>query len=259
MALSIRRSSLTDQVTEAILELIEERNLREGDALPGTSELAEMLGVSVPVIREAAAGLAAVGMIKRQQGRESVVSTPDSTHMARLFSLRVLSSNVDDEGLQEFREIVEVGNARLAARNRDDADLVALDDALTHLRQVSDAEQLHAADVIFHAAVASSAKNDLCELTLEALEPVLWRLRRRVWTGWVLAGGDLQSIVEAHSTILEAIRTGDEDGAAQAMAAHLLQARRGLEEKLVADGPLPEDLLAFTKNPTRSSESAGAG
>lgn len=230
MTASIARNSLADQAAEAIIELIEARQLKDGDALPGTGELAESLQVSVPVIREAIAGLSAIGLVKRQQGRESTVSTPGMPHMSRLLKLRASGAEVDDEGLQEFREIVEVGNARLAAAQRRAADLEALEDAMQQLRSVSTAEELHAADVAFHAAVARSTHNDLCTLTLDSLEPLLWQLRRRVWSGWVHAGGGLEDIVEAHASVLEAIRTQDPAAAATAMADHLAQARRGLEE-----------------------------
>lgn len=226
---SLRRNSLAEQATEAIIDLIDDKRLRDGDPLPATAELADMLEVSVPVIREAIAGLAAIGLLKRQQGRESTVSIPDSSHLSRLLKLRASGADVDDERLQQFREIVEVGNANLAASHRSDDDLDALDDAMAQLRAVRTTEELHSADVAFHAAVARATANDLCELTLESLEPLLWRLRRRVWNGWVAAGGNLDSIVEAHSLILEAIRASDASGAAHAMSNHLAQARLGLE------------------------------
>lgn len=229
---SIRRTSLQEQVTEALIELIEERRLRAGDQLPGSAELAEMMNVSLPVIREAIAGLSAIGLLERHQGRETTVATPNATHLSRLFSLRVVGSEVDDERLQQFREIVEVGNARLAARNRTPAQLSALEEALNTLDSARSAEELHAADVAFHAAVAQAADNDLCELTLSSLEPLLWRLRRRVWSGWVNAGGESTSIIDAHRVILEAIRDGDEDAAAASMTQHLAQARTGLENAL---------------------------
>jgi GntR family transcriptional repressor for pyruvate dehydrogenase complex len=232
MPRSIKRTSLTEQVSEAIIELIKERNLRAGDQLPGSAELSEMLKVSVPVVREAIAGLAAIGLIERHQGREGTVATPNSSHLSRLFSLRVIGTAVDDEKLQQFREIVEVGNARLAARNRTPDQLAALDNALGVLASAQSAEDLHKADVAFHAAVSRAADNDLCELTLESLEPLLWRLRRRVWNGWVTAGGEFSSIIEAHRDILTAIRDGHEDAAATAMSRHLEQARVGLEESI---------------------------
>lgn len=245
MAMPLRRNSLAEQAAEAITEMIDSQALREGDPLPPTAELAEMLDVSVPVIREAIAGLSAIGLLKRQQGRESTVSVPGSSHMARLLTLRVAGTDIQDERLQQFREIVEVGNARLAAANRTRDDLAALDLAMEQLRSVTSAEELHAADVAFHAAVARATANDLCELTLEALEPVLWRLRRRVWSGWVGTGGSLTTIVEAHSTILEAIRTGDQASASLAMTQHLAQARTGLEAPVGDDHAAESDGVAL--------------
>ncbi|WP_432826009.1 FadR/GntR family transcriptional regulator [Dactylosporangium sp. CA-092794] len=232
MPSAIKRTSLQEQVTEGLIELIQERNLRAGDQLPGSAELAEMMSVSLPVVREAIAGLAAIGLLERHQGRETTVATPNASHLSRLFSLRVIGSEVDDEKLQQFREIVEVGNARLAARNRTPEELAALDEALATLNSARTAEELHMADVAFHAAVARAADNDLCELTLHSLEPLLRRLRRRVWNGWVNTGGEVTSIIDAHRTILTAIRDGDEDAAAAAMSSHLAQARVGLEEAL---------------------------
>ncbi len=227
--LSLKRNSLAEQASEAIVDYIGERRLRDGDTLPPTSELAEMLDVSVPVVREALAGLAAIGLLKRQQGRESTVSVPDSSHLARLLTLRVTGTEIGDERLQQFREIVEVGNARLAATHRGAHDLSALEDAMAQMRSVTSAEELHAADVAFHAAIARATANDLCELTLDALEPMLRRLRRRVWSGWVQAGGTLESILRAHAAILDAIEDGDEERAVATMTQHLAQARAGLE------------------------------
>jgi GntR family transcriptional repressor for pyruvate dehydrogenase complex len=262
MPRSIRRTSLGEQATDAIIELIGERNLHAGDQLPGSNDLAEMLGVSVPVVREAMAGLAAIGLLERHQGRESTVATPDSSHLSRLLSLRVVGSSVDDVQLQQFREIVEVGNARLAARNRSDEQLMALDAALDVLSSARTPEELHEGDVLFHAAVAQSANNDLCALTLESLEPLLWRLRRRVWHGWVNAGGDLTSIIDAHAAILKAIRAGDEDEAAAAMSRHLAQARAGLDESLRSGDIEPPSNAGFppAHNPVRlRSKSTATG
>jgi GntR family transcriptional repressor for pyruvate dehydrogenase complex len=240
MPRSIRRTSLQDQVTEAIIELINERNLRAGDQLPGTAEIAEMMNVSLPVVREAIAGLAAIGLLERHQGRETSVATPNDSHLTRLFSLRVIGSAIDDEELQEFREIVEVGNARLAARNRTDDHLTALDAALATLASAQSTDELHVADGAFHAAVARAAENDLCELTLKSLEPLIGRLRHRVWNAWLNAGGEFGTLIDAHEAILVAIRAGDEEAAAAAMSNHLAQARAGLEEALRA-APLDDE------------------
>jgi DNA-binding FadR family transcriptional regulator len=257
MPRSIKRTSLQDQVTEALIELIAERDLKAGDQLPGSSELADMMNVSLPVVREAIAGLAAIGLLERHQGREATVGTPNATHLSRLFSLRLVGSSVEDEKMQQFREIVEVGNARLAAQNRTTEQLTELDQALAVLSAAQNADALYAADVAFHAAVARAADNDLLELTLESLEPLLWRLRRRTWSGWVSAGGGLASIIDAHRVILEAIRNGDPDAAAVAMTDHLTQARTGLEESQRAGDPDVGPRAGFP--PAEAAEASAQG
>lgn len=55
-------------VYDLVLELIDERGLREGDKLPSTTELAELAGVSVISVRRALDELSHVGKIVRHQG-----------------------------------------------------------------------------------------------------------------------------------------------------------------------------------------------
>lgn len=228
---AIQRTSLTDQVGNAIIDLIQNRHLSHGDSLPPTGELASMLNVSVPVVREAIAGLAGIGLVRRQQGRESVVSTPDSSHLSRVLGFRISSAQVDDLAIQDFREIMEVGNARLAAVRRNDAHIAELEAAIAHQRNVKSDQEIHIADVAFHAAIAHAGGNDLSTMTLDALSPLLHRQRERVWSGWVAAGGVLESIIDAHAEIVKQIIAGDPAGAADAMSRHLEQARFGLSHE----------------------------
>jgi len=228
----IQRMTLAEQASDAIVELITGSDLEDGDALPSTAELAERFSVSVPVVREAIAGLAALGVLKRRQGKESVVSTPDADHLGRLLKFRIAHARVDDAAIQQYREVVEIGSARLAATNRDDEGIARLEEAHRAQQDAETDSDFHDGDVAFHAVVAHVSGNDLFELTLDAISPLLRRLRSTVWEGWVSAGGDRSAIIDAHAAVLECIRTGDADGAARAMEAHLQQARIGLE----ADG-----------------------
>ena len=50
---SIDTSSLVDKVEDSLVELLKERKLSVGDVIPKEIELAETLGVSRTVIREA--------------------------------------------------------------------------------------------------------------------------------------------------------------------------------------------------------------
>ena len=227
---TLERASLAELTTDALLNLIKEQQLRDGDPIPATGELADRLGVSRPVVREAVATLAGLGLVHRQQGRESVVTTPGSRQLERLIQLRFQIQNIPYEDIQEFREFVEVDSARLAARHATEPDLADLSSALEALRAASNDSELHDADVEFHRVVARAGGNDLMRLVIDAVSPLLRQLRTRVWAGWVASGGGLAEIIDAHAEILDAISRHDESAAAAAMTAHMAQARSGLND-----------------------------
>jgi len=60
---TIDTSSLVDKVEDSIVELLQERKLSVGDVIPKEVELAQALGVSRTVIREALARLRMRGLI----------------------------------------------------------------------------------------------------------------------------------------------------------------------------------------------------
>lgn len=229
MAKPIDRTSLAEQAAQILLEYIQDQGLRDGDPIPATAELAETLGVSRPVIREAIAALSGLGLISRSQGRESVVATPGSLQLETMLRHRFQVTGTDLVDVQEFREVVEVSSARLAAERATTEGLAELKAALENLRSVHTDEELHDADVAFHRQVAVIAKNDLLLLTIDSIAPLLRALRTKVWAGWVAAGGGTTEVVEAHADVYDAIAAGDADAAAHAMMVNLYQARTGLE------------------------------
>lgn len=224
----ISRQSLTHQTTDAVVDLIRDSHLREGDRLPSINDMAEQLGVSLTVAREAVAELAGQGLIIRKQGAGNVLALPGGSNIARIFSMRSVVKVLHPEHLQQFRFAVEVGAARLAAINAKSDDVAALGERLRELRVAASADQLNAADVAFHLCIAQISGNDLFEVSLEAINPLLRQLRDKTWAGWSSRGKALEDGVEQHSRIYEAIKNNDPIAAAQAMEDHLSQASESL-------------------------------
>ena len=81
----LRVKSLSGQAKEAILQYIEEMDLKTDNKLPREEALAEMLGVSRITIRQALNDLAAEGIIFRRQGRGTFVNV-DSLNIKVTFS-----------------------------------------------------------------------------------------------------------------------------------------------------------------------------
>jgi GntR family transcriptional repressor for pyruvate dehydrogenase complex len=228
MTTPLQRQSLVDLAVEELIRLIEDRGLKEDDALPATAELAEALEVSRTVVREAIAELAGQGLLQRRQGRETVVTLPNSGQLERLLRLRFAVGGANFESLQDFREVIEVGAARLAAERATKDDIMEMNDRLQKLRQASTSDTRHEADQDFHRAVAKAAHSDMVLLTIDGITPMLFQLRQRAWAGWTKSGKGATPIVEAHALILEKIASHDVVGSAMAMQNHLTQAREGL-------------------------------
>jgi GntR family transcriptional regulator, transcriptional repressor for pyruvate dehydrogenase complex len=110
---SVDTSSLVDKVEASLVELLQERKLKVGDVIPKEMELAEVLGVSRTVIREALTRLRLMGLIESKKKKGSVITSPD------LFGMMSKSMNphiLDQETLREIFEIrlvLEIGMADL--------------------------------------------------------------------------------------------------------------------------------------------------
>jgi len=225
----IQRVSLADMAVDELLRLIQDRRLTANDSLPPTAELAEELDVSRTVVREAIAELAGQGLLQRRQGRETVITLPDAGQLERLLRLRFAVNGADFASLQEYREVMEVGAARLAAARASDDDLAALRSRLDDLQAAQGGDELHLRDQAFHREIARISGNDMVLLTLDGITPLLFQLRQHAWAGWIKSGGRLQEIIDAHQVVFDAIAAHDPDRAAQAMHDHLTQAAQGLQ------------------------------
>lgn len=226
----VSRRTFTDQVSDAILDLIRDRGLEDGDMLPPTAELAERFGVSRPVIREALAELAGRGMIARRQGRESVVRLPGAEEIARLLDHQVKQTKISDVQLHELREALELRSARLAATRADEADLDELRRWLTALKDAErDIEASLEADVELHRAVVVASGNPAFALVADSVAPLLLSSRRHAWQSYRARGGAYDELIARHERIVEAVESGDPDAAEAAMGVDLDDARAHLE------------------------------
>lgn len=108
---TIDNSSLVDKVEANLVELLQQRKLKVGDAIPAELELAESLGVSRTVVREALLRLRMMGLIESKKKKGAVITSPD------LFGIMSKSMNphiLDQETLKEIFEIrlvLEIGMA----------------------------------------------------------------------------------------------------------------------------------------------------
>lgn len=221
------RVPLTDMVSQQLQELLREQGLTEGDSIPPTGELATRFNVSRTVVREALAELTGRGLLRRQQGREGTIAVPGGDYLHTVFQSRIAVEDISFDQLQDFREVLEVGSARMAARHATLSDIARLSDLLHAMRTADDDEAMLAVDVDFHRAIANAA-NPLFGLVLDGLSPLLMESRLAVWAAYVKQGGDVEVAISHHQTLRDRIAQRDEEGAAAAMHRDLDDTRHGL-------------------------------
>ncbi|MEJ2013371.1 MAG: GntR family transcriptional regulator [Anaerolineales bacterium] len=125
----------------------------------------------------------------------------------------------DLEQLSEVRLLLEAYAARLASERATGDDLAVLEALRAEQAAIpaDDAQRLFDLDHRFHLAVAAAARNRYLSRALEQF----FGLSQRLWY-MVLPGlTGLGEAVETHLELLEAIRAGEGDRAAEIMRAHV--------------------------------------
>ncbi|MFA6966215.1 GntR family transcriptional regulator [Bosea sp. (in: a-proteobacteria)] len=180
-----------------------------GVLAPGTpldeQELAARFGVSRTPVREAIRQLSASGLVSVRPHRGAVVALPTPAQLNDMF-----------EAMAELEALC----AGLAARNMTVADrrgLEALHDDLRLLVHEGNPTRYHEKNEAFHAAIYSGSHNGyLAELTLMTRTRVA-PFRRAQFRATGRLGGSYQE----HDLIVQAILRGDQQGAGEAMRAHI--------------------------------------
>lgn len=219
-----REATLSDLVSGQIQNLIVDNHLQPGDRLPAERDLAQQLGVSRTVVREAVRGLAAKGLLQVSPGRGGTsVRRPPAHSISESFSLYFRSGpSMNQEKLLEVRRALEVEIAGLAAERRADEDLQRLAGVLEEAEQIgpTDREAFVRCDMAFHAALARATHNELWSLLLDSVADLLIETRR---SGFDVPGTATRAY-RYHKAIYKQVAQGNVEGARDAMRRHLAEA-----------------------------------
>lgn len=219
----VRPTKASTEVAEQILEAIRRGAFPPETKLPSEAELAQMMGVSRPTVREALSGLAAVGLIEPRVGIGNFVRLPTEplAHQALL----LLESEASCLEIMEARTVLEPPLAELAARKRTDAQAEALTQICEELDVLADPTRFDAyfsADKRFHHALVDAAGNTLLgAVLLPLINTMDERLYREFTREYYLKdAGSIGEVAALHGEVAAAVRGRRPDQARSAMRAH---------------------------------------
>jgi len=212
------------QIADQLARFIETNAFEVGARLPPERELAEMLGVSRPSVREGLIALEVEGVVEVRGGSGVFVAH----RRQQLQQPREPQTTAPTPGpfdVIKARWLFESEAAALAAMNADALQLQQMNAALKVMREASTHSAAGtAADERFHMAIAEASGNAAVAQVIAQL----WKMR----TGTLymqmeshFIGADIwaQACAE-HAELMDAIASRDPDAARQAMRKHMKNA-----------------------------------
>ena len=171
--LQIDTSSLVDKVENKLVEILQKKKLKVGDSIPKELELAETLGVSRTVIREALLRLRMMGLIESKKKKGAVITSPD------LFAVMSKSMNphiLDQETLKEIFEIrlvLEIGMADFLFQRKTEKDIEELRAIVKKEPEITDQHLFNIShEIAFHGKLYEISGNNTMKKFQKLLLPV---------------------------------------------------------------------------------------
>lgn len=227
-AIDVSSQDLLATVLKAITDYIISQNLQCGDKLPSERQLAQDLEVTRPVVRSAIKALEIRGLIQVKPGDGTYVSNGDSMTADSIeWGLFLRNQRLMDS--IEARKLLEVDIAGLAARNRTQNNLIALQHQIEVMQNSVITDSQYAdADLEFHFLIAQASNNAVLQGFSKSLNDLL-----RVWQARAFRQEGAVNPNKEHIAIFEAIAQKNVRNSKAAMRIHMVNAEKRLRESLV--------------------------
>ncbi len=216
------------QIIEIFKALIAEGKLGAGTRLPAERDLARMLGVSRPTLRQALKALHLLRILEIRPRSGTYVTTNVANIIKEPIHFAVLLKVASHRELMEARILFEVHLAGLAAEKANQDDLEAMQEALAGMiGNMGKPAEWCQFEIQLHDAIARAAGNTVMFSIMETLSELLAEHRQRTVESLV----DYHEDFRIHYRIFELVQKADKKGAEDAMRKHFeyLQ-RRTLSE-----------------------------
>ena len=224
---TVSRSAVAEDIVAQLLSMIREKKLHPGDKLPPERDLAVMMDVSRPSLREALRTLSVMGVINLRHGSGIYVTALEPAklvaHLDFVFSL-------DDSTyvqLFETRKALEPPICALAAQRITEEEIAQLEECLSRSRMgLIDYEAYLQADLDLHEIIVQAARNPLLQRFMSSLRSLGKASRKRT----AALPGVVEQTIQDHESIIQALRLHQSEAAHQAMLVHLEHVEQHLKQ-----------------------------
>jgi len=249
--------NLTDRVAQLLLDEITGGGYRLGEVLPPEQAIAERLGVSRTILREAIARLKVEGILESKQGRGLAVIANTRPLVLRIHGIQ--NDDVDSIlAIVELRRGVEIEAAALAAERRTAGDLRQMRDALDRMGNAIGSGDVAAgvtADLDFHQSVFRATGNEHYRNFFDFLGLLLRRNLEVSRKRSASIAGRGQAAQDEHENIFASIERSDPVEAGRCARVHVINT----EARLRGLHPLKRSSRPTAPTRTRVAAEASDG
>ena len=206
--------SIYKRIVLQIQEMIRSGELKKGDRLPPERQLAEMLQVGRPAVKQAISALEAMGIVTCLQGNGNYITSD----LGNVFSPIVMQFYLDNGNLDdilEFRYILEVQTASLAALKITDEQVKEFAELLREMKEASEKENAIETrkkyNGLFHSFIIDLCGNHFISSVYQNIMELI---------ADQIGFTDGVNFYESHEIIYEAIVTHNPIAAAKNMSEH---------------------------------------
>ncbi|QAA94457.1 FadR/GntR family transcriptional regulator [Pollutimonas thiosulfatoxidans] len=201
-----------------------------GTTLPLEADLLHEFAVSRSVLREAIKSLEAKGLLEARQRRGTTILPRSNWHFLDMDVLNWIANSGADPNmlfrLTELRAIIEPGACRLAASRANENELRDIENALERMSAgTENPSEFQNADRDFHLALLAATGNEylaaLGTAISAALAASIQQTNPTIHTN--------RATLPVHREIMDAIRNGEGEKAAQASRRQLNETLRSLQ------------------------------
>ncbi len=214
----IERIGVNEQILSRLRAFLEQKHLKVGSRLPSERDLAALLHVSRPSVREVLRALAILGVVKSKQGDGTYLAASLNRALNLPDQILTLQESLDLVELAEARSAVEPVVASLAAARASRDDLRRIDGQLQAMkRNLHDRFLFLEHDLEFHLNIMRACGNNVLQRMMSVVLEKLFDHSREVAQHY----SDLSDIWRLHETIYQALSRRDPRAARAAMIRHM--------------------------------------
>jgi GntR family transcriptional repressor for pyruvate dehydrogenase complex len=227
----IKQEKISTKIAGQIKTLINNGELKPGDALPPERELVKVFNVSRASLREALNTLAGMGFLEMSHKHRTIVKSlaagrmTDPLHHLLKEDIRTVFE------LIEVRKAVESWSASLAAKRATPDDIANLEKSLESMRvKIERGISVVEDDANFHLAISEATHNKIQTHLMFSIYDIL-----KESLGKYYENIKMQNVYEQHCRVVAAIKKRDSALASRRMHEHLDYVETSVKELSAPD------------------------